>query len=143
MKKFLNNKKPGTGLYIFVWFVAMISANIVVTLVDSYFAITFVESISDITFQFFLIIISIETVIFVAIVIFVYKKFPNIKISKVAAWYYVLNFFGTGNTFGDIKKELEGLNIGFYIGEIAVLLVCAWAINCLIFRQYFKKSKQW
>ena len=118
MKKFLNNKKPGTGLYIFVWFVAMISANIVVTLVDSYFAITFVESISDITFQFFLIIISIETVIFVAIVIFVYKKFPHIKISKVAAWYYVLNFFGTGNTFGDIKKELEGLISGLILGRL-------------------------
>ena len=142
-KKFLNNKKPGTGLYIFVYVVAMGLANIVTTLVDSYFAVTFINSVSGITLQFFYIIFSIETVIFVAVVIFVYKKFPNIKISKVAVWYYVLNFLGTGRTFTGIEDDLEGLNTGIDLGSIAIFIMCLWIANCLIFRQYFRKTKQW
>jgi len=142
-KKFLNNKKPGTGLYIFVWFVAIGLGNIATTLVDSYIAITFVNSVSDITLQLLYIAISIETAIFIAIVIFVYKKFPNIKISKVAVWYYVLNFLGTGRTFGGIKDDLEGLNTGIDFGSIAIFLLCAYLANCIIFRQYFRKTKQW
>ena len=142
-KKFLNNKKPDTGLYIFVYTVAMGLANIVRTLVDSYFAVTFINSVSDITLQYFYIIFSIETAIFVAVVIFVYKKFPNIKISKVAVWYYVLNFLGTGRTFGGIKDDLEGLNTGIDLGSIAIFIMCMWIANCLIFRQYFRKTKQW
>ena len=142
-KKFLNNKKPGTGLYIFVYTVAMGLANIVQTLVDSYFAVTFINSVSGITLQLFYIIFSIETVIFVAVVIFVYKKFPNIKISKVAVWYYVLNLLGTGQTFGGIKDDLESLNTGIDLGSIAIFIMCMWIANCLIFRQYFRKTKQW
>ena len=142
-KKFLNNKNPGTGLYIFVWFVAIGLGNIATTLVDSYIAVTFINSVSDLTLQFFYIIFSIETVIFVAVVIFVYKKFPNIKISKVAVWYYVLNFLGTGRTFGGIKDDLEGLNTGIDLGSIAIFIMCMWIANCLIFRQYFRKTKQW
>ena len=142
-KKFLNNKKPGTGLYIFVYTVAMGLANIVTTLVDSYFAVTFINSVSDKTLQFFYIIFSIETAIFVAVVIFVYKKFPNIKISKVAVWYYVLNFLGTGLDFSGIEDNLEGLNTGIDLGSIAIFIMCMWIANCLIFRQYFRKTKQW
>ena len=142
-KKFLNNKNPGTGLYIFVWFVAIGLGNIATTLVDSYIAITFINSVSDITLQLLYIAISIETAIFIAIVIFVYKKFPNIKISKVAVWYYVLNFLGTGRTFGGIKDDLEGLNTGIDFGSIAIFLICMYVANCLIFRQYFRKTKQW
>ena len=142
-KKFLNNKKPGTGLYIFVYTVAMGLANIVTTLADSYFAVTFINSVSDITLQYFYIIFSIETAIFVAVVIFVYKKFPNIKISKVAVWYYVLNFLGTGITFTGIEDDLEGLNTGIDLGSIAIFIMCMWIANCLIFRQYFRKTKQW
>ena len=141
-KKFLNNKKPGTGLYIFVYTVAMGLANIVRTLVDSYFAVTFINSVSDITLQYFYIIFSIETAIFVAVVIFVYKKFPNIKISKVAVWYYVLNFLGIGSTFTGIEYYLEGLNTGIDLGSIAIFIFCLWIANCLIFRQYFRKTKQ-
>ena len=142
-KKFLNNKNPGTGLYIFVWFVAISSTNIVVTLIDSYFAITFINSVSDLTFQLILTVSSIETIIFVAIMIFVYKKFPNIKISKVAVWYYVLTFVGTARNFSQIKDDLEGVNVGFDIGAISILLICLWIAHCLIFRQYFRKTKQW
>ena len=76
-KKFLNNKNPGTGLYIFVWFVAIGLGNIATTLVDSYIAVTFINSLSDLTLQLLYIAISIETAIFIAIVIFIYKKFPN------------------------------------------------------------------
>ena len=142
-KKFLNNKNPGSGLYIFVWLVAITATNIVVTLVDSYFAITFVNSASDITFNLILIVSSIETIIFVAIMIFVYKKFPNIKISKVAAWYYVLTFMGTARNFSDVKDDLEGVNLGFDIGAISILFMGLWIAHCLIFRQYFRKTKQW
>ena len=142
-KKFLNNKNPGSGLYIFVWFVAITATNIVVTLVDSYFAITFVNSASDITFHLILIVSSIETIIFVAIMIFVYKKFPNIKISKVAAWYYVLTFMGTARNFSEVKDDLEGINLGFDIGAISLLFMGLWIAHCLIFRQYFRKTKQW
>ena len=142
-KKFLNNKNPGSGLYIFVWFVAISATNIVVTLIDSYFAITFINSVSDLTFQLILTVSSIETIIFVAIMIFVYKKFPNIKISKVAVWYYVLTFVGTARNFSQIKDDLEGVNVGFDIGAISILLICLWIAHCLIFRQYFRKTKQW
>ena len=142
-KNFLNNKKPGSGLYILVWFIAIGSANIVTTLIDSYFAVTFVNSVSDITFQFLSIIITIETAIFIVVVIFIYKKFPNIKISKVAVWFYVLNFFGTGRNFGQIKDDLSGLNTGIDFGNIAVLLLCMYIAICFIFRQYFRKTKQW
>jgi len=142
-KKFLNNKNPGSGLYIFVWLVAITATNIVVTLVDSYFAITFVNSASDITFNLILIVSSIETIIFVAIMIFVYKKFPNIKISKVAAWYYVLTFMGTARNFSEVKDDLEGINLGFDIGAISLLFMGLWIAHCLIFRQYFRKTKQW
>ena len=142
-KKFLNNKKPGTGLYIFVYTVAMGLANIVTTLVDSYFTVTFLNSVSDITLQYIYIISSIETAIFVAVVIFVYKKFPNIKISKVAVWYYVLNFLGTGGSVTGIEDNLEGLNTGIDLGSIAIFIMCLWIANCLIFRQYFRKTKQW
>ena len=142
-KNFLYNKKPGSGLYILVWFIAIGSANIVTTLIDSYFAVTFVNSVSDITFQFLSIIITIETAIFIVVVIFIYKKFPNIKISKVAVWFYVLNFFATGRTFGQIKDDLSGLNTGIDLGNFAVLLLCMYIAICLIFRQYFRKTKQW
>ena len=142
-KKFLNNKNPGTGLYIFVWFVAIGLGNIATTLVDSYIAVTFINSVSDLTLQLLYIAISIETAIFIAIVIFIYKKFPNIKISKVAVWYYVLNLLGTGRTFGGIKDDLEGLNTGIDLGSIAIFIMCMWIANCLIFRQYFRKTNQW
>ena len=69
-KKFLSNKKPGTGLYIFVYTVAMGLANIVTTLVDSYFTVTFLNSVSDITLQYIYIISSIETAIFVVYHVF-------------------------------------------------------------------------
>ena len=46
-KKFLNNKKPGTGLYIFVYTVAMGLANIVTTLVDSYFTVPILADVGN------------------------------------------------------------------------------------------------
>ena len=50
---------------------------------------------------------------------------------------------GTGRIFGGIKDDLEGLNTGIDLGSIAIFIMCMWIANCLIFRQYFRKTKQW
>lgn len=121
----------------------MISANIMVTLVDTFLANILIKSISDITFQLFAFIISLETLIFISIVIFIYKKFSNIKISKVAIWFYVLTFFSIGRVYTDLQRDLGNLNLEFDIKSLSVLLILSWIANCLIFRQYFIKTKQW
>jgi hypothetical protein len=142
-KLFLNNKNPGTGLYVFVWFLAVIPANITVSLLDIFLANILIKSITDVTVQLFGFVFFIETLMFVSIVIFIYKKFSNIQISKVAIWYYVLNFLSMGRVYSSFQRDLENLNLEFDIGTFAILLIFSWIGNCLIFRQYFIKTKQW
>tara|TARA_B110000503_G_C6970851_1_gene339136 strand:+ start:39 stop:506 length:468 start_codon:yes stop_codon:yes gene_type:complete len=142
-KLFLNNTNPGTGLYVFVWVLAMLPANIAVSLLDSFLANMLLKSISDVTVQLFGFVFFIETLMFVSIVIFIYKKFSNIQISKVAIWYYVLNFLSIGRVYSDLQRDLGNLNLEFDIGTLSILLILSWIVNCLIFRQYFIKTKQW
>jgi len=143
LKQFLNNKNPGTGLYVFVWCLAMIPANIAVNLLETFLANMLIKSISDVTIQLIAFLFFIETLIFVSIVIFIYKKFSNIQISKVAIWYYVLNFISIGRVYSDLQRDLANLNLEFDIKTLAILLIFSWIANCLIFRQYFIKTKQW
>ena len=44
---FFTNKKPSVGLYILIWFLAFISSNAVVTLLDSFLSDAIVKSIDD------------------------------------------------------------------------------------------------
>ena len=137
---FFKSKKPSKGLYIFVWFLAFIPANIIVTILDNFLGDAIIKNIEDIN-NYVFIALPLEVIIGVGIVVFVYKKFPNLKMSKVMPWIYVLTAANFAKTFNETKETLEPLNVDLTIFNIG--LIISYFVYVLGIRHFFVKTKQW
>ena len=137
---FFTNKKPSAGLYILIWFLAFISSNVVVTLLDSFLSDAIVKSIDDFN-NYVFIALPLEVILGVTIVVFIYKRFPNLKMSKVMPWIYVLTAGNIAKTVVETGEVLEPLNVDLTIFTIGMVLYYFGYV--LGIRYFFVKSKQW
>ena len=137
---FFTNKKPSVGLYILIWFLAFISSNAVVTLLDSFLSDAIVKSIDDFN-NYVFIALPLEVILGVTIVVFIYKRFPNLKMSKVMPWIYVLTAGNIAKTVVETGEVLEPLNVDLTIFTIGMVLYYFGYV--LGIRYFFVKSKQW
>ena len=127
-------------MYIFVWFITWLPINIIVGIVDTILASSMLKSIDDWNTYVF-VAFPIETLIYLAGGIFVYKKFKNLKISKVMPFVWIIGAISYFRIYSETNAVLENLKIESTFTSI-VILVC-YLILCIGFMQYFKKSKQW
>ncbi len=137
---FFTNKKPRVGLYILVWFLAFVPSNIAVSLLDTFLSGAIIKSVDDLN-NYPLIAFPLLTIVAVAIIVFVYKKFPNLKMSKVMPWIYVLSAASFSRTFMETKEVFEPLNVDLTIFNIGLILT--FIAQVLGVRYFFIKSKQW
>ena len=137
---FFTNKKPRVGLYILVWFLAFVPSNIAVSLLDTFLSGAIIKSVDDLN-NYAFIAFPLLTIVAVAIIVFVYKKFPNLKMSKVMPWIYVLSAASFSRTFMETKEVFEPLNVDLTIFNIGLILT--YIAQVLGVRYFFIKSKQW
>ena len=137
---FFTNKKPRVGLYILVWFLAFVPSNIAVSLLDTFLSGAIIKSVDDLN-NYAFIAFPLLTIVAVAIIVFVYKKFPNLKMSKVMPWIYVLSAASFSRTFMETKEVFEPLNVDLTIFNIGLILT--YIAQVLSVRYFFIKSKQW
>ena len=137
---FFTNKKPSVGLYILVWLLAFISSNVVVTLLDNFLSDAIIKSIDDFN-NYVFIALPLEVVFGVTIVVFIYKKFPNLKMSKVMPWIYVLTAANFSRTLVETVEILEPLNVDLTIFTMGMVL--SYFGYVLGIRYFFVRSKQW
>ena len=137
---FFTNKKPSVGLYILIWFLAFISSNAVVTLLDSFLSDAIVKSIDDFN-NYVFIALPLEVILGVTIVVFIYKRFPNLKMSKVMPWIYVLTAANFGRILVETSEVLEPLNVDLTIFTMGMVL--SYFGYVLGIRYFFVRSKQW
>ena len=137
---FFTNKKPSVGLYILIWFIAFISSNAVVTLLDSFLSDAIVKSIDDFN-NYVFIALPLEVILGVTIVVFIYKRFPNLKMSKVMPWIYVLTAANFSRTLVETSEVLEPLNVDSTIFTMGMVL--SYFGYVLGIRYFFVRSKQW
>tara|TARA_B110000967_G_C18594319_1_gene416035 strand:- start:51 stop:470 length:420 start_codon:yes stop_codon:yes gene_type:complete len=137
---FFTNKKPRVGLYILVWFLAFVPSNIAVSLLDTFLSGAIIKSVDDLN-NYAFIAFPLLTIVAVAIIVFVYKKFPNLKMSKVMPWIYVLSAASFSRTFMETKEVFEPLNVDLTIFNIGLILT--FIAQVLGVRYFFIKSKQW
>jgi hypothetical protein len=147
---FFTNKKPSVGLYILVWIFAFIPANAIIFLVDNYtiemvmknFDLDNNQSALQSVMNTYAIISTItQAPIAIAIIVFIYRKFPNLKMSKVMPWIYVLSAASFSRTFMETKEVFEPLNVDLTIFNIGLILT--YIAQVLGVRYFFIKSKQW
>ena len=137
---FFTNKKPRVGLYILVWVLAFVPSNIAVSLLDTFLSGAIIKSVDDLN-NYAFIAFPLLTIVAVAIIVFVYKKFPNLKMSKVMPWIYVLSAASFSRTFMETKEVFEPLNVDLTIFNIGLILT--FIAQVLGVRYFFIKSKQW
>ena len=137
---FFTSKKPSKGLYILVWFLAFVPANIIVTILDNFLGDAIIKNIEDIN-NYVFIALPLEVIIGVGIIVFVYKKFPNLKMSKVMPWIYVLTAGNIARTYIEVEASLKPLNVDLTIFNIGLIL--SYFGYVLGVRYFFVNSKQW
>jgi len=137
---FFTNKKPRVGLYILVWVLAFVPSNIAVTLLDTFLSGAIIKSVDDLN-NYAFISFPLMTIVSVAIIVFVYKKFPNLKMSKVMPWIYVFSALSFSRTFTETKEVFEPLNVDLTIFNIGLILT--FIVQALGVRYFFANSKQW
>ena len=137
---FFTKKNPSRGLYILIWIVASLSSNIIVALLDTFLAEAIIKNIDDFN-NYVFIALPIQVIVAVLIIVFVYKKFPNLKMSKVMPWIYILTAANFAKTFIETKETLEPLNVDLTIYNIG--LIISYFVYVLGIRHFFVKSKQW
>ncbi|MDC0971818.1 hypothetical protein [Candidatus Pelagibacter sp. Uisw_127] len=137
---FFTNKKPSVGLYILVWLLAFISSNVVVTLLDNFLSDAIIKSIDDFN-NYVFIALPLEVVFGVTVVVFIYKKFPNLKMSKVMPWIYFFSAANIARTLVDTIEILEPLNVDLTIFTLGMIL--SFFGYVLGIRYFFVRSKQW
>jgi len=137
---FFTKKNPSKGLYILIWFVAFICSNIIVTILDEFLAGALIKSIDQFNTYVF-IALPIEVVVAVSIIVFVYRKFPNLKMSKVMPWIYFFTTLNFAKTYSETKEILDPLNIDLTVFNVGLLL-SYFAYVCGI-RYFFVNTKQW
>jgi hypothetical protein len=139
-KSFISSKNPGKGLYIFVWFVVWVPTNVVVGLLDTFFSNSILTSI-DKWNTYILIAFPIEGLVYIYLGAFIYKKFSNIKISKVMPFIWLFLAINLLKLYSEISTAFETINKS--IGFTAIAIIILYFGTCLGFRHQFLKSKQW
>ena len=137
---FFTNKKPRVGLYILVWVLAFVPSNIAVTLLDTFLSGAIIKSVDDLN-NYAFIAFPLLTIVAVAIIVFVYKKFPNLKMSKVMPWIYILSAASFFKTFNEVQETFGPLNVDVTIVNFGLIL--AYFAQVLGVRYFFANSKQW
>lgn len=140
MNSYFSSTEPGKGTYIFVWFLAWVPANIVVTIIDTLLANNIIKSLDDWnTYLLFAVILEVPANLLIAI--FVYSRFPYLKISKVVRYVYFFSLISILNTWRQAVEVLEGYNME--TGLTSFMFICYYFAICFGFRQFFINSKQW
>jgi len=139
-KSFITSEKPGKGLYIFVFFVASIPANLIVIGVDTILAESILKSIDDWN-TYAIISFPIEVIVYLVFVTSIYKKFQNIKISKVMPYIWIFGGINFAKIYYTTTPILESAGIGTTVNTFMILIGYLWL--CFGFRQHFKNSRQW
>lgn len=137
---FFTKKNPSKGLYILIWCVAFISSNIIVTILDEFLAGAIIKSIDQFN-TYVLIALPIEVVVAVSIIVFVYRKFPNLKMSKVMPWIYFFTALNFARTYSESKEILDPLNIDLTVFNVGLLL--SYFAYVYGIRHFFVNTKQW
>mgnify|MGYP006137294733 FL=1 len=147
---FFTNKKPSVGLYILVWIFAFIPANAIIFLVDNYtiemvmknFDLDNNQSALQSVMNTYAIISTItQAPIAIAIIVFIYRKFPNLKMSKVMPYIYIFTAINILRTWMEVEKSFESLNADLTIFNFS--LIVFYFVTVLGIRYFFVKSKQW
>ena len=74
----------------------------------------------------------------------IYKIFPDIKISKVMIYLWILGFVGVSQLFADIRQSLNLCGISINDSPwLAAALLFGYIGHNLTIRYYFKKTSQW
>lgn len=137
---FFTAKKPSTGLYILIWFLAFVPANIAAVITDELIAKLVLKDIDDFNVYLFISLIT-TSIITVIVSVFVYKKFPNLKISKVMPWIYILTGMTAAKGWVETKPIFDELSLDPSI--FGILLILSYFIIVFGFRYFFVKTKQW
>ena len=137
---FFTAKKPSTGLYILTWFLAFVPANIAAVITDELIAKLVLKDIDDFNVYLFISLIT-TSIITVIVSVFVYKKFPNLKISKVMPWIYILTGMTAAKGWVETKPIFDELSLDPSI--FGILLILSYFIIVFGFRYFFVKTKQW
>ena len=136
-------KSASTLKYIWVWILWVIT-----TLIFTIGATLLMSSLGiykdcDLTSETIFVIISFS----VGVIAFIniYKIYPDIKISKVMIYLWVLGFVGVAMLYQDIDESLSAC--GIFIGQgspwLGSAFVLGYIIHNLIILFYFKKTPQW
>ena len=146
---FFDNKKPSIGLYILVWTLAFIPSNIALSLINDFIIDSVTKSLGTVTnsnIQMGVNIYSVVSMPFqiifgVAIIVFVYKKFPNLKLSKVMPWIYFAIIIGIVRDWIENTKAFELLDVNLNLYNLTLIF---WGLATAFgVRYFFIKSKNW
>jgi len=139
---FFTAKKPSTWLYILVWIFAVVPSNIVVNFLDTFLADAIIKNLDDIN-TYVIVALPLEVIATVFIIVFVYKKFPNLKISKVMPWMYVLTAINVAITWSTTDTAFKNLNLDVDLSLFNIGLILSYFGMVLGIRYSFVKTKQW
>ena len=137
---FFDNKKPTIGLYILVWILAIIPVNIALNLINNLGTVTN-SNIQKGVNIYSVVSTPIQIIFGVAIIVFVYRKFPNLKLSKVMPWIYFAIIIGIVSDWKENTKAFEQLDVNLNLYNLTLIF---WGLATAFgVRYFFIKSKNW
>ena len=146
---FFDNKKPTIGLYILVWILAIIPVNIALNLINNFIINSVINNLGTVTNSniqkgvniYSVVSTPIQIIFGVAIIVFVYKKFPNLKLSKVMPWIYFAIIIGIVRDWIENTKAFELLDVNLNLYNLTLIF---WGLATAFgVRYFFIKSKNW
>ena len=147
---FFTNKNPSVGLYILVWIFAFLPANAVIYLVDNYTIEMIIKNfdlennrtaLQSVINTYAIVSTISQAPIAIAIIVFVYKKFPNLKLSKVMPYIYIFTAINIGRTWMEVEKTYQSFNVDLTLFNFS--LIVFYFFTVLGTRYFFVKSEQW
>ena len=109
---------------------------------DTFLADAIIKNLDDIN-TYVIVALPLEVIATVFIIVFVYKKFPNLKISKVMPWMYVLTAINVGITWSTTDAAFKNLNLDVDLSLFNIGLILSYFGMVLGIRYSFVKTKQW
>ena len=146
---FFDNKKPTIGLYILVWILAIIPVNIALNLINNFIINSVINNLGTVTNSniqkgvniYSVVSTPIQIIFGVAIIVFVYRKFPNLKLSKVMPWVYSAITIGIVRDWIENTKAFELLDVNLNLYNLTLIF---WGLATAFgVRYFFIKSKNW
>jgi hypothetical protein len=77
----------------------------------------------------------------IAIIVFVYRKFPNLKMSKVMPYIYIFTAINIGRTWMEVEKSYQSFNVDLTLFNFS--LIVFYFVTVIGIRYFFVKSRQW